>query len=131
MHAHKILIVDDDGRLRRALKGIFERMGWQVDEAASVSEGLQLLESTPEPCCIVLDLMLPDGRGEALVKRVRERGLRSRLVVCTGVVSALRLADLDEHAPDLVLTKPVSVEDIWDGLCRVCDETAEYETIKT
>src|SRR5690349_13176265 len=66
-----LLIVEDHQATRRSLAALFRRSGWDVAEATNVAEGLAKLD--PPPDFIVLDLMLPDGGGEVVLERVRER----------------------------------------------------------
>ena len=47
-----------------------------------------MLDAEPEPCFLILDLMLPDGDGVAVLEGVRQRGLRTLVAVCTGSVAA-------------------------------------------
>src|ERR1700737_4692236 len=44
----------------------------------------------PAPCCPVLGLVLPDGEGTTVLERVREKGLRTHVAVCTGTVDLAR-----------------------------------------
>jgi CheY-like chemotaxis protein len=120
MAGHRILIVDDDGAQRRALKIAFDRLDWQVREAATVGEALAAVAADPEPCCLILDLMLPDGRGETILEHVRAAGWDTRVVVLTGIVSILRLQALEKLRPDRVVFKPIARVEAWDGPCRVC-----------
>src|SRR4051794_7341605 len=77
-----VLIVEDHGPSRRALAAILRCRGCTVVEAATVAAGLAALE--PEPDCAVIDLMLPDGEGESVIRAIRSRGLKTCVVVCTG-----------------------------------------------
>src|SRR5262245_23527370 len=89
IQAHKILIVEDHEPTRRALSRLLAHRGWQVEIAATVAEGIEALGGEPE--CVILDLMLPDGDGEAVLQQVRERGMPTRVVVASGVGDASRL----------------------------------------
>lgn len=61
-----ILIIDDEGNLRRMLRALLEEEGFSVREAASAEEGIKEVEEDP-PEAILLDLMLPGMTGlEAL-----------------------------------------------------------------
>ena len=66
-----ILIVEDNAVTRRALQALFKSRGWAVSVAETVAEGLAQLD--PPPDVIVLDLMLPDGDGEEVLREVRSR----------------------------------------------------------
>ena len=110
-----LLIVEDHDLSRRALAKLLERLGWEVRAAASIAEGLELLDQ--EPDCLVLDLMLPDGDGESVLRAVRERHLRTRVVVATGTGDEGRLDAVRGLRPDAILRKPLKV----DELCVACE----------
>jgi DNA-binding response OmpR family regulator len=128
----RLLIVEDDGSTRRALRSVFGRMGWDVIGAATVVDGLARLEEGPPPDAMIVDLMLPDGRGEDLLQRVRELGLATRLVVLSGVISTTRIEGLADLRPDAVLPKTMSIGEVWEGLIRACEgQPAEGEDAGT
>ncbi len=114
MSTRRMLVVDDDLISCRALQGIFRRKGWQVAVAATVNEALDLLD--PPPDCVVLDLMLPDGDGETVLRRVREENLPSRVIVTTGCEDSRRLCALASLQPEALLRKPIDLTDV----CNAC-----------
>src|SRR4051812_40762063 len=120
MAGHRLLVVDDDPSTRVAIRGYHSRMGWQVSEAGTVSEALALLDSEPEPCCLILDLMLPDGDGTSVLKAVRAKGLKTRVAICTGAVNLARLKAAAELRPDAMLPKPIHLPEVWTHPCGVC-----------
>jgi two-component system OmpR family response regulator len=122
MAEHRLLVVEDDTSTRDVLRGYYSRMGWQVSEAGTVAEALALLNSEPEPCCLILDLMLPDGDGTAVLKEVRAKGLKTRVAVCTGTVDLARLKAVAELRPDAMLPKPIQLPEVWTHPCGVCGE---------
>ena len=92
MGLHRLLIVEDDPSTLRALGAIFRLKGWEVLVAKTVKEAISVLDSGVEFCCLVLDLMLPDGDGESILRRVRADRPETRVAVCTGVDDQARLA---------------------------------------
>src|SRR3954470_2879372 len=84
-------------------------------EAATVAEGLAQLD--PPPDCIVLDLELPDGPGEAILRKVRMERLPIRVVVNTGMPESGRLSEVSYMRPDAVLQKPLDAA----GLLTICN----------
>ncbi len=107
---NRVLIVEDDPWTRKALGRIFSHHGWEALFAATLAEGLLLLET--HPACILLDLSLPDGCGEALLRQVRESRLPARIVICTVIVDPGRLAGVKTLRPDAVFEKPIDVEEV-------------------
>src|SRR5262249_43037512 len=53
----RVLVVDDDADLRRLLRGLLEKDGWVVDEAADGREALVRLSARPS--LVLLDLLMP------------------------------------------------------------------------
>jgi two-component system KDP operon response regulator KdpE len=110
-----VLLVEDHLATRGLLRRILALCGWDVLEAATVAEGLAQLD--PPPDCIVLDLELPDGPGEALLRRVRVERIPTRVVVSSGTDDRARLSEVSYMRPDAVLRKPLDSE----GLRRICE----------
>ncbi len=112
-----LLILEDDDLTRRTLARLMGHKGWVVEVASTIAEGMDCLESERgEPECLILDLMLPDGDGESVLRRVRQDQLQTRVVVTTGVGDHSRLNSVRELGADAVLRKPVDVQE----LCRSC-----------
>jgi len=93
---------------------ILDRKGWQVEVASTVAEAFHLLALPP--LWIVLDLMLPDGDGTAVLRKVRVEGLSTRVAVTTGSSDSSRLDEVTALRPDLFLTKPINLSDLFEGL---------------
>lgn len=107
----RVLIVEDHEPTRRALRGIFRVRGYEVATAGTLAEALGLLD--PPPDCIVLDLMLPDGHGEDLLRKVRADRLPTAVTVCTGLEDPARLRSVERLHPDALLVKPVDVDTMF------------------
>ena len=66
-----MLVVDDERQILRALKVILREAGFDVIEAATMEEALDRAAVRP-PDAAIVDLMLPDGSGIELCRRLRE-----------------------------------------------------------
>jgi CheY-like chemotaxis protein len=84
LSARRVLLIDDDGDLRQRLRGLLEKEGWEVDEAADGREALDRLADRP-PELILLDLLMPgvDGFEFLAEMRRREEGRTVPVVVLT------------------------------------------------
>jgi DNA-binding response OmpR family regulator len=121
MVPRRMLIVEDDDATRRLLSRFFAARGWDVAAAATLAQGHGAMDSGPPPDCLVLDLMLPDGDGADLLRRVRSEGLPSRVVVTTGVGDPGRIMGVASSRPDAVMRKPIDP----DAVCRYCEGPTE------
>src|SRR5688500_11094846 len=78
-----VLIVEDDRAARTAIARLLTRQGFAVSEAATVADALAALPAA-RPDWVLLDLMLPDGSGVEVIRRVRADRLPSRVCLVTG-----------------------------------------------
>ncbi len=67
----RILVVDDDKRLREMLRMILENRGYEVTEAENGREAVTAVR-TAEPDLILMDVMMPVMDGLAAVERIRQ-----------------------------------------------------------
>lgn len=67
----KILLVEDDGTLRRLYTDFLEREGFQVEHAVEGNEGYAKITSGGFDL-ILLDILLPGMQGQAILERLRE-----------------------------------------------------------
>jgi DNA-binding NarL/FixJ family response regulator len=118
MEAHRILIIDDHEPTRKALRSILRRKGYEVTEAGTIAGGLALLDLlSPPPVCVVLDMDLPDGRGETVLRAIREGHMPVRVAVCSGMSDPSRWDAVKRLGPEATLRKPIDAEDV----CDACD----------
>ena len=106
----KVLIIDDEPQIRRLLRTALERAGYDVSEAASAREALEML-STTEPDVVLLDLGLPDRDGLELVPIIRKHSNATLLVVSARDATDHKVAALDLGADDYV-TKPFDTDEL-------------------
>ena len=66
----RILIVEDDDRIRETTRILLEDEGHVVDEAATGEEGLALVGAAPVDC-VLLDLLLPGRDGFDICRSIR------------------------------------------------------------
>jgi DNA-binding response OmpR family regulator len=112
-HRASVLIVEDDRSARRAISRLLRSQGFAVCEAGTLADAMQGLHPEP-PDWILLDLMLPDGCGTQLLRKMRADHIRSKTCVITGCASEL-LNEARRAGAEHVFTKPLNV----DGLMKV------------
>ena len=105
-----VLLIEDDPTSANALRVLLTMHGCEVAIARSLEQGLDLLRT--QPSAIVVDLMLPDGDGIEILRRVRESGVPIKVVVTTAVGDPARLAEVHRLEPDCVLRKPIDLGEL-------------------
>ena len=104
-----ILVVDDDAKIVRLVRTYLERDGFAVVSAADGPAALAAIEEH-QPALVVLDLMLPELDGRAVIRAVRrdeEAGTTPILVLSARGTTIDRIAGLEDGADDY-LPKPFS-----------------------
>jgi DNA-binding NtrC family response regulator len=107
-----ILIADDDPVQRRLLEAMVRRFGFEAETVESGEQALDRLQAQglPNVSLLVLDLVMPDLDGMAVLTRMRQREINVPVIVQTAhgsieaVVSAMRAGAVD------FVVKPVGAE---------------------
>lgn len=105
-----ILITDDDAIILRSLRRVLEREEFQVSEAISGSQALQLIPEV-RPDLLVLDIVMPEMSGIELCRRVRADPFTARLpiIFLTAKGRSDQVAEGLDAGADDYLIKPFDV----------------------
>jgi two-component system KDP operon response regulator KdpE len=106
----RILVVDDEPQILRALQLKLRSAGYVVESAATAGEALVKASMRP-PEAIILDVLLPDGRGTDVCRELRTWSTAPILVLSAVGEEAEKIAALDAGADDYV-TKPFSGDEL-------------------
>jgi len=107
----RLLLVEDNQRLNKALKLSLEESGYVVDTAMDGEEGQELAELTPYDG-IILDIMLPKRDGLEVCHNLRQQHMRTPILLLTARDAVEdRVQGLDSGADDY-LVKPFSIEEL-------------------
>jgi len=106
----RILLVDDEVAIQRAVAPLLRSRGYEVDVAGTGTEAMRLVATRP-PDLIVLDLGLPDLEGTEVCRRVRATSIVPIIVLSARGADTDKVAALDLGADDYV-TKPFSPEEL-------------------
>jgi len=119
----RVLVVDDERHIVRALKIILRTAGYTVESAETKADALASLAAHP-PDAVVLDLVLPDGQGVEVCEDVRSWS-RLPIVVLSAVGDEReKVRALDAGADDYV-TKPFGTDELLARLRAVLRRSAE------
>jgi two-component system, OmpR family, KDP operon response regulator KdpE len=106
----RVLIVDDEPQIRRALRTSLQAHGYAVETAGTGAEGLErAVDAAPD--LVFLDLGLPDLDGTEVITRLRTFSEVPVIVLSVRDQQADKVAALDAGADDYV-TKPFAMEEL-------------------
>ena len=107
---HQILVIEDEPAIRNVLKVLLEAERYRVIEADSALRA-EIETRSHKPDLLILDLGLPDGDGQAIIRRVRAWSPVPIIVLSARAMEEQKIAALDGGADDYV-TKPFSAPEL-------------------
>jgi two-component system alkaline phosphatase synthesis response regulator PhoP len=108
---NRILIIEDDPAIQIGLKEAFSNEGYSVEEADTGDMGFQIAQKN-EFDLIVLDLILPGKDGIEICRDLRNRGIKTPIIMVTSRKDEIdKILGLEIGADDYV-TKPFSVREL-------------------
>jgi len=110
-NAERILVIEDDRAVQKALKRLFEGEGFTVDVAGNGATGLEMFRAAT-PAVIVLDLRLPGMSGQDVCREISQVAPSLPIIILsarTEVMDKVLLLELGAH--DYV-TKPFSPREL-------------------
>ncbi len=114
----KILVVDDEAQIREILLVVLERKGHRVLLAQTGQESLQLV-TRERPDVIILDVILPDMNGLAVLEQIRQMPSAVPVIMLTGYWTG----EFEKEARALgvtdFLSKTFSLHELGASLLRV------------
>ncbi len=129
MQSHNsILVVEDEGEIRRFLRISLTNHGYNLIEASRGEEGLKLL-SEKKPDLIILDLGLPDLDGVNFVRRAREWTAVPIIILSARSQEVDKIEALEAGADDYI-TKPFGILELIARI-KVAQRHALSKTVKT
>jgi len=108
--AERILLVDDEVSIQRAVAPLLRSRGYEVDVAGTGTEAQQRFAERP-PDLIVLDLGLPDVEGTELCRRFRRQSAVPIIVLSARSGETDKVSVLEMGADDYI-TKPFGPEEL-------------------
>jgi two-component system, OmpR family, KDP operon response regulator KdpE len=110
MSKARILVVDDEQQILRALRTSLRAAGYEVETAETARDALATAAMRP-PEAVILDLVLPDGTGTEVARELRTWSSAPVIVLSAVGEEQEKVAALDAGADDYV-TKPVGIDEL-------------------
>jgi CheY-like chemotaxis protein len=120
----RILVMDDEGAIRKLLAKTLERWGYEVECAGDGVEAIALYERAKASgrgfAVVVLDLTVPGGMGgsEAAIK-LRAMDPSVRIILSSGYSDDSTISEFRKHGFDAVLLKPWTAAELTRTLEKV------------
>lgn len=119
---NRVLLVEDQGPLRRSLESFLERGGYAYDSCATAQEALALAEAQC-PNVAIVDYHLPDASGFTLLKRLAQIAPGIPVVMISAYDYQAVAKELLRSGIHSYLKKPFDPVDLEVALSSACGET--------
>jgi DNA-binding response OmpR family regulator len=129
-NSERILVIEDDRALRRALKRLFEGEGFEVDIAGDGTAGMEMFRAAA-PSVLVLDLSLPGMPGQDICREISQAAPSLPIIILsarTEVMDKVLLLELGAH--DYV-TKPFSPRELLARVRTALRRSTRVSVTKT
>lgn len=125
----KVLVVDDEERIRRLLRMYLERENYQIDEAAHGEQALEMAFATDYDI-ILLDLMLPGMDGLEVCQKIREHEATPIIMLTAKGEESNRVSGFEVGADDYVV-KPFSPREVVFRVKAILRRSSATAYLKT
>lgn len=113
----RILFMDDEPSLRKAIRRMLTKMGFEVEVAVEGNEAIKLYNQAKEIKnsfdIVIMDLTIPGGMGgEVAIKKLLKIDPKARVIVSSGYSNNPVMANYKDYGFVGILMKPYSMEDL-------------------
>lgn len=102
-----ILVIDDEEGIRKGCSRVLRPAGYTVETAIGFQDGSQKIQAGQFDL-ILLDIMMPDGKGIDLIEPIRERDPQAVVVLITGYATVEMAVDAIKRGAYDFISKPFS-----------------------
>lgn len=111
MNEKRVLMIEDDEKLRSAYQSILQDEGYTVEIATTGNQALDKAEKT-EFHLVILDVKLPDIMGDDVAKGIRARDEKVPIIMITGYPTIQESIDALELGIYEILIKPIGIDEL-------------------
>ena len=124
----KILIVDDEVKIREVVKEYSKAMGYECDEASNGKDAIELVSKNNYDC-VVLDIMMPELDGFSACKKIKAVKNVPVIMLSARTEEDDKLLSFDLGVDDYV-TKPFSPKELMARIKVVCERNSAHTNEK-
>jgi two-component system chemotaxis response regulator CheY len=117
----RVLVVDDEADIRKSVRLILSKAGYDVDDAEDPEAGVALVKSGANKLplnAIITDLNMPTINEAIVVPYLRSQFPSCPIIVVSGSKMMDKSAKLFEHAGVMFMAKPINQEQLLDAIKR-------------
>ncbi|MEZ4221946.1 MAG: ATP-binding protein [Polyangiaceae bacterium] len=114
----RVLLLEDDAGVRRALTRVLQHAGYGVVPTATVAEAIDRVSGESFDL-LLTDASLPDGDPGRLIHQFRARAKNGPVLVCSGHIDSAFVLDCIEHGEYEFLQKPVEPAVLTDTIAQL------------
>lgn len=107
----RILIIDDDETIRKALKAILEDEGYIVETAENAKKAIEKTQQNIYNVALI-DIRLPDMEGYELLTKMRDTTPKMRKIIVTGFPTLNNAIEAVNRGADAYIVKPFDMEKV-------------------
>jgi len=122
-----LLLVEDDNELSTSLVLYLESEGYEVTLAENGSDGKEEATRLPGYDLVILDVKLPDQNGFEVLRQAREEGVRTPVLMLTGLGEHEQKMRGFQVGADDYLTKPFETEELLARIDALLRREAQVE----
>lgn len=115
----KILVVDDEIKIREVVKAYCDALGYKCDMASDGLKAIRMLNNNYD--CIVLDIMMPGLDGFETCKKIKEVDDNVGIIILSARTQEDDKLFLFNLGVDDYVTKPFSVKELMARIKAVCE----------
>jgi two-component system chemotaxis response regulator CheY len=117
----KILIVDDSLFMRKQIRNILSKNGYEI--AGEATDGTQAVHLYRElrPDIVIMDITMPGKNGIEALKAIKEYDYNAKVIMCTALGQQSKLKEAIKIGADDYIVKPFLAKRVLDSVYRVLE----------
>ncbi|HKL01431.1 MAG TPA: PocR ligand-binding domain-containing protein [Desulfotignum sp.] len=118
----KILLIDDEASVLHMMEALLSRSGYRVTACDMAQQGLTCFtQASREFDLVITDMTMPEMTGDKLVAALKKVRADIPVILCTGCSENTVTAKTGAAAPDKILMKPATSEDLLASIRNLLD----------
>jgi CheY-like chemotaxis protein len=118
----KVLLVEDEALVAALAVDALEELGYRALEAANAKSALEIARGDASFAFAIVDVGLPDQRGDALALELRKLRAGLPIIIATGYDGSQLDANVRSHPQTAVLNKPYDIAQLQSAIQSIAKE---------